>query len=127
MANKLRKGSSAVGMGKMFLFSMLVAILVTAILLVITAALLDKWNLSEKQVRLMIYTIYICSALAAGFVAGKWQREKKFMWGALAGGIWMILIMVVSLISNGTILEAKEMFPAVVCMVGGGMLGGMLA
>ena len=127
MANKLKKENSVVRMGKMIFLSMFVAILVAAILLLITAAFLDKLNLSEKQVRLMVYVIYICSALASGVSVGKWKREKKFLWGAIAGGVWMLLILVVSLISNGTSIEVKELFPAAVCMVGSGMLGGMLA
>ena len=127
MANKLKKGNSAVGMGKMFLVAMIVAILVAAILLVITAVLLDKLHLSEQQVRTMIYVVYICSSLAAGLVAGKWQRERKFMWGAVTGVVWLVLIFVASLVSNGSIMEVKELFPAAVCMVGGGMLGGMFA
>ena len=127
MTNKLKKGNWNAGTVKMFLWSMLTAIVSAAILIVIAAVLLDKMNLSEKGMRLSVYIIYICSALAAGLIAGKWKREKKFMWGALTGIVWLVVIFVTSLISNGAILEVKELFPAVVCMVGGGMLGGMLA
>lgn len=127
MADKLKKGNWNVGKGKMFLCSIFVAIVSSAIMIMIAAVLLDKMNLSEKGMRLSIYVIYIFSSLAAGFITGKWKREKKFMWGALTGMIWMVIILVASIISNGTILEMKELFPAVVCMVGGGMLGGMLA
>lgn len=127
MANKFKKENSVVRMGKMIFLSLFVAIFVAAILLLITAMLLNKLNLSEKQVRFMVYVIYICSSFASGVSVGKWKRERKFLWGAMAGAVWMLLIFVVSLISNGTIIEVKELFPAAVCMVGGGMLGGMLA
>ena len=113
--------------GKMLLFTTLSAILVTAVLLLITALLLDKMGLAEKQVQLLIYGVYIVSGLAAGFLAGKWQRSRKFLWGALAGLVWMAVVLVVSLCMNGTAVEVKELFPAFACMVGGGMLGGMLA
>ena len=113
--------------GKMLLFTTLSAILVTAVLLLITALLLDKMGLAEKQVRLLIYGVYIVSGLTAGFLAGKWQRSRKFLWGALAGLVWMAVVLIVSLCMNGTAVEVKELFPAFARMVGGGMLGGMLA
>ena len=112
---------------KMLLFTTLTAVFISAVLLVLSAVLLDKLGLNAGQVRILIYAVYIVSALAAGMIAGKWQRERKFMWGALAGTIWLVTVLVVSLFMNGTGIDAAELFPAFACMVGGGMLGGMLA
>ena len=112
---------------KMFLFTTLTAVFISAVLLVLSAVLLDKLGLNAGQARILIYAVYIVSALAAGMIAGKWQRERKFMWGALAGTIWLVTVLVVSLFMNGTGIDAAELFPAFACMVGGGMLGGMLA
>lgn len=112
---------------KMLLFTTLTAVFISAVLLVLSAVLLDKLGLNAGQVRILIYAVYIVSALAAGLIAGKWQRERKFMWGALAGTIWLVTVLVVSLFMNGTGIDAAELFPAFACMVGGGMLGGMLA
>ena len=127
MTNKIKKRNGGAEIFKMFLFSVLVAALVSAILLIVIAVLLDQMGFTEKQVRLLVYVVYILSALAAGFVAGKCQHEKKFLWGALTGAVWLVLILITSLVVNGTGIEGKELFPAVVCMIGGGMLGGMLA
>ncbi|MBR3762097.1 MAG: TIGR04086 family membrane protein [Lachnospiraceae bacterium] len=112
---------------KMLLFTTLTAVFISAVLLVLSAVLLEKLGLSAGQARILIYAVYIVSALAAGLIAGKWQRERKFMWGALAGTIWLVTVLVVSLFMNGTGIDATELFPAFACMVGGGMLGGMLA
>lgn len=112
---------------KMLLFTTLTAVFISAVLLVLSAVLLDKLGLSAGQARILIYAVYIVSALAAGMIAGKWQRERKFMWGALAGIVWLVTVLVVSLCINGTTIDAGELFPAFACMVGGGMLGGMLA
>ncbi len=124
---KGRYNNKLSGKWKMFLFTTLAAVLVTAVLLLLSAVLLDKLGLGSEQVRLLIYGVYIVSGLVAGLFAGKWQKERKFMWGALAGLVWLAVVLIVSLCMNGTALEVKELFPAVVCMVGGGMLGGMLA
>ena len=112
---------------KLFLITTLTAIIITAVLLIISAFLLEKLGLSEGQVQILIYIIYLLSALAAGLIAGKMQREKKFMWGALAGLVWFVVILIISMILNNMAVDASGLFPAVVCMVGGGMLGGMLA
>ena len=112
---------------KMFIVTTLTAILIAAILLVISAFLLDKVGLNESQANLLIYAVYILSALFAGLIAGKWQREKKFMWGALAGLVWLVVVFAVSVARNGFGIDMSELFPAVICMLGGGMLGGMLA
>lgn len=127
MATKSSKNNNAKGIVKMLIFSVLAALTVTAVLLLITAVLLDKMGLSASQSQIMVYAVYIISALVAGLIAGKWKREKKFMWGALAGIVWLLVVFAVSVARNGLGIDVKELFPAVVCMLGGGMLGGMLA
>lgn len=112
---------------KLFLITTLTAIIIAAALLVLSAFLLEKLGLSERQVQILVYIIYLLSALAAGLIAGKMQREKKFMWGALAGVVWFVVVLIASMILNHMVIDTSALFPAVVCMVGGGMLGGMLA
>lgn len=126
MATNFKKRNNAAGLVKMFLCSVIAAVIVSAILLLISAVLLEKMGLSEKQVQILVYAVYIISALIAGLIAGKWQREKKFMWGALAGVVWLAVVLAASIATNQTGIDVKELFPAVVCMIGGGMLGGML-
>lgn len=113
--------------GKLFLFTSLTALVTTVVLLLITAVLLDKLSLSEHTVRLLIYIVYIISGFSAGYVAGKWKKEKKFLWGLLAGLVWLVIVLIISICMNGTNMNPGELFPAIVCMIGGGMLGGMLA
>ncbi len=112
---------------KLFLITTLTAIIITTVLLIISAFMLEKLGLSEGQVQIFIYIIYLLSALAAGLIAGKLQREKKFMWGALAGFVWFVVMLIVSMSLNHMAVDTGGLFPVVVCMVGGGMLGGMLA
>ncbi len=127
MATKLKKNSEALNLAKMFLFAIIAALMVTGILLILAAVLLEKLGLTESQAKILIYGIYVASALLAGLIAGKWQREKKFMWGVLAGTVWFLVVLIASIVTNGMVLNVKEFFPAAVCMLGGGMLGGMLA
>ena len=112
---------------KLFLMTTLTAMIIAAVLLVLSAFLLEKLGLSEGQVQILVYVIYLLSAMGAGLIAGKLKREKKFMWGALSGVVWFVVVFIVSMCLNDMAIDAGALFPAVVCMVGGGMLGGMLA
>ena len=127
MRARMKKSSEMTEIFKMFGFSILAAIVAAAILLVLSAVLLEKLSMDEKQANLLIYIVYIISSIIAGFIAGKWKKEKKFIWGILAGFSWFLVILGISIVRNGFGIDAKELFPAVVCMLGGGMLGGMLA
>ena len=124
---KVKHNNNIISKCKMFVFTTLAAALIAVLLLLLSAVLLEKLGLNSEQVRLMIYAVYIISGLAAGLLAGKWKRERKFVWGALAGLVWLLVVLIISLCMNQASMDVKELFPAIFCMVGGGMLGGMLA
>lgn len=112
---------------KMFLITTLAASLTAAVLLLLAAFLLDKLGLNESQVSILVYAIYLLSGIVSGLLAGKMKRERKFMWGILAGFVWFAVVLIISLLFHTAGIDGKELFPAIVCMIGGGMLGGMLA
>lgn len=112
---------------KVFLATTVTAVAVTVVLLLVIAFMMEKVGVSEKQVQLAVYAVYLVSALAAGFIAGKCKKEKKFMWGAVSGAVWFTVVLLVSLALQELQTDMTALFPALACMVGGGMLGGMLA
>ncbi len=124
---KTKYNNRAVNFVKLFTITTITAIIVTTILLVISAVLLEKLGLNEGQLGYIIYAVYLLTAISAGIMAGKIQKEKKFMWGALAGIVWFIMVFILSMCLNKEGIDTTDLFPAVVCMIGGGMLGGMLA
>lgn len=124
---KVKHSNNIISKCKMFVFTTLAAALIAVLLLLVSAVLLEKLGLNSEQARLMIYAVYIISGLAAGSLAGKWKRERKFVWGALAGLVWLLVVLIISLCMNQASIDVKELFLAIFCMVGGGMLGGMLA
>ncbi len=112
---------------KLFLITTVAAVIICIILLVLTAVLLEKLGLGPNQIRYIVYGIYLITALAAGVIAGKLQKEKKFIWGAMAGGVWFAVVFIASMCLHKEGIDTAELFPAVVCMAGGGMLGGMIS
>ena len=108
--------------------SLLVSYLLTAGLLLLLALFLYKFSLTEKIVSLCITGIYILVTFLAGFLAGKREGSKKFLWGLMMGCLYFIILTLVSLIVNHGMGELSSgFFTTLVLCAGRGMLGGMLS
>ena len=108
--------------------SLLISYLLTAGLLLLLALFLYKFSLTEKIVSLCITGIYILVTFLAGFLAGKREGSKKFLWGLMMGCLYFIILTLVSLIVNHGMGELSPgFFTTLVLCAGSGMLGGMLS
>ena len=63
--------------------ALLVSYIITGILLLVLAVLLYKLNLDKGKVTAGITGIYVVSAFAGGFLIGKLQKVRKFIWGLM--------------------------------------------
>ena len=97
------------------------AYVITGLLLLLTAGLLYKCNLSEKVIDIAIIAIYVISSLLAGLFYSKGAKSRRFLWGMGAGVAYFLIICVLSIepVSNSSITTL------LICL-GSGMLGGML-
>lgn len=108
--------------------SLLISYLLTAGLLLLLALFLYKFSLTEKIVSLCITGIYILVTFLAGFLAGKREGSRKFLWGLLMGCLYFIILTLVSLIVNHGMGDLSSgFFTTLVLCAGSGMLGGMLS
>ena len=108
--------------------SLLFSYILTGGLLLLLALLLYKTGMSQKAVSICIIAIYILATFFAGFITGKRLKNKKFLWGAMMGLMYFLVLAVISLIVNRQpgILTGSFLTTLVLCS-GGGMLGGMLS
>lgn len=108
--------------------SLLISYLLTAGLLLLLALFLYKFSLTEKIVSLCITGIYILVTFLAGFLAGKREGARKFLWGLLMGCLYFIILTLVSLIVNHGMGDLSSgYFTTLVLCAASGMLGGMLS
>ena len=105
---------------------------VSAVLLFLLAFLLYQMELTKEVVKIGIIVIYIISGFAGGFFAGRQMKDKKYIWGLLAGGIYYIILILFSLLIKQGMGETVAVEPIrmvttlMLCTVSG-MAGGMLS
>ena len=108
--------------------ALLCAYVVTGIMLLILTVLLYKLGLSEENVNAGIILIYVISTFSGGFMICKFAKIRKFLWGLLAGVLYFILLLLISLgIYHSLRGEAVHLVTTFLLCAGGGMLGGMVS
>ncbi|MBQ8814806.1 MAG: TIGR04086 family membrane protein [Lachnospiraceae bacterium] len=108
--------------------TLFITYLLTGILLLTLAFILYKLRLSNTQVQTGVYLIYILSCFLGGFLAGKKMKSRRFLWGMLMGGLYFVVLFLVSSLA-GRPLESGFSYLLLVlgiCLAGG-TSGGMLS
>ena len=106
---------------------LLLSYLLTTGLLLLLALMLYRFGLSEKIVSVCIVTIYIIVTFFAGFLTGKREGSRKYLWGLLLGSLYFIVLLIVSLIVNHGMSASGNFFTVLILCAGSGMLGGMVS
>ncbi len=107
---------------------LLFSYLLTTGLLLFLALMLYRFQLSEKIVSIGIIAIYIIVTFLAGFIAGKREGSRKFMWGLLVGAMYFIILLLISLgVNHGLQDVSTNFFTTLLLCAGSGMLGGMVS
>ncbi|MBQ7775985.1 MAG: TIGR04086 family membrane protein [Lachnospiraceae bacterium] len=101
---------------------------VTMVILLVMALLLYKMKLSEQIISAGIIITYAVSCFVGGFLAGKKLKQKRYIWGLLMGIAYYFVLLIVSVVMNGSFKEVTDsLFTTLILCAGGGMLGGMLS
>lgn len=106
---------------------LLISYLFTTGLLLLLALMLYRFGLSEKIVSLCIIGIYIIVTFLAGFLTGKREGNRKFLWGLLIGALYFVILIIVSLAVNHGVNVSSQFVTTLLLCAGSGMLGGMLS
>lgn len=106
---------------------LLLSYLLTTVLLLLLALMLYRFGLSEKIVSVCIVAIYIIVTFFAGFLTGKREGSRKYLWGLLLGSLYFIVLLIVSLIVNHGMSASGNFFTVLILCAGSGMLGGMVS
>ena len=101
---------------------------ITAILLFLLAILVQKFNWENDLISIGISVVYVISCFFGGFLAGKVQKTKKFIWGILLGLMYLMIMLVVTMIvKHGFHSTVSAFVINLLLCLGGGMIGGMVS
>lgn len=107
---------------------LLAAYLLTGGALLLLALLLYRFQLSEQVVNIGIIVIYVIASFICGFLSGKCMRDRRFLWGLLAGGLYFAILALITLAVNHGFRDMNTHFFTTLMICGGsGMLGGMVS
>lgn len=108
--------------------SLVASYIITGIVLLLLSFGVYKLELGEAAVNIMVIAIYLVVTFLGGIMTGKQVKEKKFLWGALFGLLYIIFIFLASIIiSKEFDLLAMRSITAMLLCIGGGIFGGMVS
>ncbi len=110
-----------------FLRVIIAAFLITGALLLLLAFILYKWEVSETLMTAGTLVIYILSCFVAGLLVGKSGRKRAFLWGALAGTVYYLILLGISLlVTEPEKASAMTILINLAICTASGMTGGMV-
>lgn len=102
--------------------------IISAILLLIIAALMYKCDIGDNVVNILIVVSYIISTFVGGFIIGKVEKENKYLWGAGLGISYFMVLLIITLIVNGGMASGiNGIMSTLLYCIAGGMIGGMIS
>lgn len=108
--------------------SLVASYVITGVILLLLAFGVYKLELNEAAVNIMVIVIYVVVTLLGGIMTGKSVKEKKYLWGALFGFLYIALIFCASMIvSKEFDLLSTRSITAMLLCIGGGIFGGMVS
>ena len=125
---RLRARDAKENPAKVLAVVLFIMFIISALLLLLLALLLYRLELSEAVVKVAVIIIYIVTGMSGGILMGKKIKDKKFLWGFLAGTVYFGILLVVSLaVKGGTGIEPVKMVTTWVLCACAGTAGGMIS
>lgn len=108
--------------------SLIIAYIVTGVLLLLAALLMQKIGLKDNQVRLFVILIYGISNIVSGFIFGKMRKNRRLLNGIIIGvAYFAMLVLISAIINKGFENElGKNIISLVICILGGA-IGGIMS
>ena len=125
---KLKARDAKENAAKVLAVVLFIMFIISGLLLLLLALLLYRLELSEAVVKVAVIIIYIVTGMSGGILMGKKIKDKKFLWGFLAGTVYFGILFVVSLaVKGGTGIEPVKMVTTWVLCACAGTAGGMIS
>ena len=104
----------------------IIAILITAIVFIGMAILLTYTNFDEAKISTVSLICTAVATLISGFDTAASFGKKGFIWGAISGIIYSIIIFIICIIAGANFTFDFGKITTLIISVAGGMIGGVL-
>ncbi|MBE5921449.1 MAG: TIGR04086 family membrane protein [Lachnospiraceae bacterium] len=113
---------------KIFLKVLLAVYGFSAIMILALAGLAYKFQWRDTAIAVGVVVIYILANLLGGFIIGKVKEKQRFLWGALQGLIYFVVVSAISFILTRHFYDdgVGMLVSAAICTLAG-MFGGMIS
>lgn len=118
------KGKKIVG----FIVILMGMLIVSVMILAVLSVVMLKGHMNSGFISGGVIAAYVVSSLLGGFCIGQIRGKQKFLWGALMGfGYFLVLLLVGNVIYHqGVTMNFQTISSGIICVVAG-MIGGMIA
>lgn len=99
--------------------TLLISLLISILVLCVTALLMWKLSLSAGQVKTGLYLSYLLSCLFGGFCFGHIFPKKRILWGLSFGIGYFLILLILSMIFSGSALSPGVFVVLGLCCLGG--------
>lgn len=114
--------------GMVLLKAVFISYFISAIIVCILALLMYKMDFSGGALTVGVIIAYIASCFCGGFLTGKMVEKRQFMWGAMLGILYFLLLLSISALFQKDIFDQMSNVITVFFMCAlGGMVGGMVS
>lgn len=104
------------------------ACIITVVLLLFSAFLLYKTDLSVQGISVLLVATYILSNFIAGWLMGKSVEKRQFLWGLFIGLGYFLIVFLVSFVGNEFFLvDVSKLILVFFLCICSGMFGGMIS
>lgn len=103
-------------------------LVISAVILAVISAVMLNGHMNPGFIGGGVIAAYVISSLIGGFCIGQLRGKQKFLWGALMGfGYFLVLLLVGNVIYHqGLTMNFQTISSDIICVVAG-MIGGMIA
>ena len=130
--NRLKARNEKENPGVAIVIVLILMYVISGLLLLGLALLLYNFELSEATVKIGVVAIYIISGFSGGILIGKRMKDRKYLWGLLAGGVYFILLFLVSIavkqgVGEELVFEPVRILTTFLLCIVSAMAGGMVS
>ena len=102
--------------------------LTTVAMMLLLSMLFYKVHISDMGIRMGAIATYLVTNFVGGFIFGKVNEKRKYLYGIIIGIIYFVLLVFATIIfGNGKEVFTITSIISLICCTVGGMLGGMLS